>query len=103
MRPNDNRSVDKRSNGPPVGVLGQLNINVRFTVPPSTNRPTGSTRPDRRQRITQSVRDEVVHRYVSENQTALEIAEECGIGKTTVLKILRDGGVPVRPRGQKRL
>jgi DNA-directed RNA polymerase specialized sigma subunit len=45
----------------------------------------------------------VVRRYVSENQTALEISEECGIGKSTVLRVLKAAEVPMRRQGEKRL
>jgi DNA-directed RNA polymerase specialized sigma subunit len=40
---------------------------------------------------------------VVENQTALEIAEECSISKSTVLRILKAADVAMRRQGEKRL
>ena len=85
-----------------VVVLGQLNLNPQFALPAPTDRVIPKQYIDHRRRITQPLRDEVVRRYVSENQTALEIAEECGIGKSTVLRILKTADVTVRRQGEKR-
>ncbi|WP_420323236.1 helix-turn-helix domain-containing protein [Kribbella sindirgiensis] len=51
--------------------------------------------------MTQSVRDEAVRLYAS-GQTAVEVAESLAIGKTTVLKILKQEGAVVRRQGQRR-
>jgi DNA invertase Pin-like site-specific DNA recombinase len=84
-------------------VLGQLHLNPQFSLPAPTDRAATTHRPDRRRRITRQLREEVVRRYVSENQTALEISEECGIGKSTVLRVLKAAEVPMRRQGEKRL
>lgn len=83
-----------------VVVLAQLNINAQFSLPAPTDRSPKSARPVRKRRITQSVRDEVARLYAS-GQTALEVAEHCGIGKTTVLKIVKDAGLS-RRQGARR-
>lgn len=89
--------------GPSSVVLAGLQINPAHTVPPSSDRGVATGRPERRRRITQPLRDEVVRRYTSGNQTALEISEECALGKSTVLRILKASGVPMRRQGEKRL
>jgi hypothetical protein len=83
-----------------VVVLGSLNLNPQFSLPAPTDRSLESVGSARKRRITQSVRDEVVRLYAS-GRTALEVAEHCGIGKTTVLKIVKAAGLS-RPQGAKR-
>lgn len=51
-----------------------------------------------RSRITRLLRDDVVRLYLS-GLTSRAVAEETKIGKTTVLKILKQEGVEVRPLG----
>ncbi len=96
-RKNPGPSKDRGSNNYFLVVLGSLNLNAQFSLPAPTDRSPESVRSARRRRITQSVRDEVVRLYAS-GQTALEVAEHCGIGKTTVLKILKADGAAVRPQ-----
>jgi DNA invertase Pin-like site-specific DNA recombinase len=81
-----------------VVVLASLNLNTQFLRPAPTDRSPASRSVNRKRRITQRDRDEVVRLYTS-GQTALEVAEALGIGKTTVLTILKQAGVEVRPRG----
>lgn len=52
----------------------------------------------RRTRMTAELQAEVVARYQS-GETSREVAEACGIAKSTVLRILKDADVKVRPRG----
>lgn len=46
------------------------------------------------------VRERVVTLYKTEQRSALSLSAELGIGKSTVLKILKAAGVSVRPLGQ---
>lgn len=56
--------------------------------------------PRRRRTIVPSkVRAEVVERYKN-GETTREVADACNIGKTTVLGILREAGVEIRPWGR---
>ena len=71
--------------------VGRLVTNGTVGVP--------STTPQRR-RITVGLRADVVEAYES-GQTSRRVAEELALGRTTVLKILKDAGVPVRPQGRK--
>lgn len=56
--------------------------------------------PARRTRVTSRLREEVVTRY-RRGETSREVAEACGIGKTTVLTILKQAGVAVRRQGMR--
>lgn len=48
--------------------------------------------------MTDRKRREVVVLYTS-GLSALDVAERAGLGKSTVLRILKDEGAQVRPRG----
>jgi DNA invertase Pin-like site-specific DNA recombinase len=52
-----------------------------------------------RRRITARLRAEVVEAYES-GKTSRQIAEELALGRTTVLKILNNAGMTVRPQGR---
>lgn len=54
----------------------------------------------KRRRITAQLRTAVVEAYES-GRTSREVAEELNIGRSTVLKILKQAGATVRPQGQK--
>jgi len=82
-------------------VLAQLRINPRYALPAPASRGIETTTMDRRRRITQMLRDEVVTRYEA-GETSRELARECRIGRTTVLTILKQAGVKLRPQGQRR-
>jgi hypothetical protein len=56
--------------------------------------------PRQRQRITDRLRVEVVEAYEF-GQTSREVAQAFAIGRTTVLKILKEARVVVRPQGRK--
>ncbi len=51
-----------------------------------------------RTRITAKLRDEVTRRYRA-GQASRTIASELHVGKATVLKILREGGEPIKNQG----
>lgn len=53
-----------------------------------------------RRRITQALRAEVVEHYVA-GMSCRRIAGILGLGRTTVLEILKVAGVEIRPRGRK--
>ncbi|QQM51881.1 helix-turn-helix domain-containing protein [Rhodococcus pyridinivorans] len=53
-----------------------------------------------RSRITARTRAEAIELYNS-GLSALDVAEQLGVGKSTVLKILKHEGVTVRPRGKR--
>jgi len=56
--------------------------------------------PRQRRRLTARLRAAVVEAYEA-GQTSRQVAEELGLGRSTVLGILKDAGVAVRPQGQK--
>ncbi|WP_410785905.1 hypothetical protein [Kribbella sp. C-35] len=84
-------------------VLVDLQINPDHTVTESSDRGVKTRDADRRRRVTQPLRDEVIRRYASENETALEVAEECNMSESTALRILKTASVPMRRQGEKRL
>jgi FixJ family two-component response regulator len=51
-------------------------------------------------RITQSLRTQVVHHY-ARGMTSRQVARTLGIGRTTVLTILKAADVALRPQGRK--
>jgi transposase-like protein len=53
-----------------------------------------------RRRITARLRAEVVEHYRG-GMTSRRVAATLGLGRTTVLGILRDAGVELRPRGRR--
>lgn len=54
-----------------------------------------------RSRLTPALRDQVAAFYTHNEVSALKTAEHFGIGKSTVLKILKSSGTDVRPRGRR--
>jgi hypothetical protein len=50
--------------------------------------------------VTSALRAEVVDRY-ARGESSAEVAESCGIAKSTVLKILRAEGIEVRQWGRR--
>jgi DNA invertase Pin-like site-specific DNA recombinase len=52
----------------------------------------------RKARVTSALRADVVARY-RQGQSSREVADTCGVAKSTVLKALRTEGVEVRPWG----
>ena len=56
----------------------------------------------RRQRITARLRAEVIKHY-DQGMSSRRVAAKLGLGRTTVLKILKTAEVEVRPRGRKYL
>ncbi|WP_390894685.1 helix-turn-helix domain-containing protein [Mycolicibacterium neoaurum] len=56
--------------------------------------------PRLRRRLTARLRAAVVEAYES-GQTSRQVAEELSLGRSTVLGILKDAGVAVRPQGHK--
>lgn len=76
-------------------VLSELKLNLdvgRHRPVRATDAMTQSCR----SRITPQLTDEVVRRYQS-GETSKQVAESCGLGKSTVLKLLRTRGAEVRP------
>ncbi len=51
--------------------------------------------------MTSQLRRQVVEFYAPGNKSALQTAEEFDIGKSTVLRILKQEGVVVRKHGQR--
>ncbi len=54
-----------------------------------------------RQRLTATLRADVVG-YYTKGMATRQVAAMVGIGRTTVLKILKDAGVAVRPQGGRK-
>jgi hypothetical protein len=59
-----------------------------------------ASRTRQRRRITASTRAEVVEHYGA-GMSCRRVADTLGLGRTTVLTILKDAGVDIRPQGQK--
>jgi hypothetical protein len=77
------------------------NLSARFAVPTSNlDDKATSPQPGRRTRVTSRLRAEVVRRYEA-GAPSREVAEELGIGKATVLKVLRTEGVQLKPMGAR--
>ena len=53
-----------------------------------------------RQRITAHLRADVVEHY-ERGMSCRRVAATLGLGRTTVLQILKDAGVEIRPQGVK--
>ena len=62
--------------------------------------PSFVSPPRQRRRITARLRAAVVEAYES-GQTSRQVAEGLAPGRTTVLKILKEADVTVRPQGRK--
>lgn len=78
-------------------VLSELKLNLDVGRCPPVRAANPVTR-SWRCRITPELTDEVVSRYQS-GETSKQVAESCGLGKSTVLKLLRLRGAEVRPVG----
>ncbi len=66
----------------------------------SRSGPENVSPPARRRRITASLRADVVEHYMNE-MTSRQVAVALGLGRTTVLEVLKAAGVEVRPQGRK--
>lgn len=75
------------------------NLAVRSAVPaPTSDQDPGPAMPRGRTRVTPQLRAEVVRLYQAGAPSRV-VAEELGIGKATVLKVLRSEDVTLRPVG----
>ena len=66
---------------------------------PSDRKRLASPVPQRR-RITARLHADVIEHY-NRGMSSRRVAATLGLGRTTVLEILKDAGVTVRPRGRK--
>ncbi|TWP34098.1 hypothetical protein [Leekyejoonella antrihumi] len=78
--------------------LSALNFNTGDTPLPPVTPPTPRPVAHGRRRLREADKDEIISRYVS-GEDALTVAEELGFAKSTVLRIVRQRGVEVRPWG----
>lgn len=93
--------------GPRTEVRGPLYLVVLASTKPNTL-SIGTKRSHQRQpappvfrsRITVKLRGDIVELYES-GLSAIAVAERLGIGKSTVLKILKQEGSAVRPPGKR--
>lgn len=84
--------------GPDLVALAQIKINTPHRLrPPSDRLRIGPS--SARTRVTAKHRTSIVELYVG-GMSALAVAEEVGVAKATVLRILRQGGVGIRPQGR---
>jgi hypothetical protein len=84
-----------------VGVLSRANLNVPSVngrLPPVLPRRSETRRHGR---LTPALREHVAAYYTQNEVSALNTAEHFGIGKSTVLKILKASGAEVRPQGRR--
>jgi len=83
-------------------VLAKVNLNTRGQgSEPSDHPASGLGSPRVRARLTDRLRAQIIAYYEQGNVSALETAQQFGVGKSTVLRILRDGGADVRPHGKR--
>ncbi|WP_425269587.1 helix-turn-helix domain-containing protein [Gordonia alkanivorans] len=76
---------------------------AKANTPRSIDRRPDQAQSERRRlrsRVTDELRGEVVQLYAS-GMTSRAVAEEVGIGRTTVLNVLRREGVTIRPQGAR--
>lgn len=68
----------------------------------ATDRALDEQTPPRRlcRRLSISEQQDIISRY-EQGETAINLAQTFNISKTGLLKLLRDGGVPVRARGRR--
>ena len=90
---------------PPSGALGRFSPNILLNSAQDdahvTDRsPSFISLPLQRRRITARLRAAVVEAYES-GQTSRQVAEELALGRTTVLKILKEADVTVWPQARK--
>ncbi len=78
----------------PLVVLTRLTLNTPVTLRP----PSGRVRRPVSRRVTRRQRDRVVELY-SGGMSSRAVAHSVGVGRTTVLQILRARGVELRPQG----
>lgn len=55
----------------------------------------------RRRRITESLRQAVIQHYTRENMGAQAVGDELELAKSTVLRILKQADVDIRPQGRR--
>lgn len=76
-------------------VLAQFKTN---TLLPESHAASASRRGTQRQRVTKQKQREVVEKYEIGMSTR-EIARDLALAKTTVLRVLQQAGIKMRPRG----
>lgn len=86
-------------------MVALASVNPNTLKPPSSLIRTGmvvpvaSVAPSRR--VLEKHKDRIVELYQA-GKTSLEVAEEAGVAKSTVLRVLHERGVPIRPWGRHR-
>ncbi|MBY6349821.1 helix-turn-helix domain-containing protein [Rhodococcoides corynebacterioides] len=76
---------------------------AKANTPRTTDQRPDQVRPEHRRvrsRITERVRQEAVELYMS-GISAVEVAERLDLGKSTVLRILKQADVAIRPQGPR--
>jgi len=90
-------------------MVALASVNPNTLKPPSSLTRTGmavpvaswasATVPSRRVLEKDKVR---IAQLCQSGQTSLEVAEEVGVAKSTVLRVLHERGIPIRPWGRHR-
>jgi Helix-turn-helix domain of resolvase len=94
-------SEDRGSNDLLLVVLTRLNLNTRSKGIRGSAADATPPRVRPRRRVTQTLREQVVAMYQKGGVSALQVAQELGLGKSTVLRILHDSGHVVRSQGRR--
>lgn len=93
------RLGDPRSPSLKLVVLAETKIITRSSGDAPSARAASSRPATGRRRITESLRQQVIQCYTRENMGAQAVGDELGLAKSTVLRILKQGDIDIRPQG----
>lgn len=82
-------------------VLAETKIITRRSADEASARPASPRPIAGRRRVTESLRQQVVQHYTRDNLGAQAVGDELGLAKSTVLRILKQAQVDIRPRGRR--
>lgn len=82
-------------------VLAETKIITRASVFEASARPARSRPSPGRRRITESLRQQVIQHYARGNVGAQAVGDELGLAKSTVLRILKQADIDIRPQGHR--
>lgn len=84
-----------------TAVLAETKTITRTVAAEASARPVAPLKVVSRTRITNSLRQHVIERYQQGQMSAQGVGEEFNLAKSTVLRILKEAGVDIRPQGRR--